>query len=202
MERNNYGIKARIELMDRMAAPDFNLQAKGATSRTERILEEMIDEGWSVPDRLVDELDQAGLVDATRIQEQLITHQADERPMEGRRMELKPNPFLAEIDDGADRLADETKELMDRYEQEIQELDESQLLEEGLLKNRVLDRAVPGHARIREEHYQDARDAKTAELGMGLSQLDERPLGWSHRTSAESMESKRTREREEKGLEI
>jgi len=93
------------------------------------------------------------------------------------RLSLEPNPFLVDLEEREDRMAEMVGELQSRYEQEIQELDEAEIADGNDVKSRFLDRLLPAHARDRAERYADAREAKIYELGVGLAELDVQEFG-------------------------
>lgn len=118
------------------------------------------------------------------------------------RLDLEPNPFLLADDDRDERVASKVSELQGRFEQEIQELDEAEIAADNDLKNRFLDRMLPGHARSRAENYAEARDARMYELGMSLSELDYHELGGAQLSNDESLVREEVQETRKKGLDL
>jgi len=136
--------------------------------------------------------------DATRGEEGAIESHQPQEPQ----LRLEPNPFLGDFDDRQDRMAEKAGELQSQFEQEIQELDEAEISAAADVKNQVLDRLLPGHARTRAENFVDARETKEWELGASLAELDYQEFGAEEPSNDEAIYEKERRESEREELDL
>ena len=140
-----------------------------------------------------------GVAGDTKLEEEVAVEQ---RQPQARYLTLEPNPFLIDVEEKEDRMAEQVGELQSRYEQEIQELDEAEIADASDVKNRVFDRMLPGHARTRAENYVAAREAKEWELGMNLSELDYQEFGVEEPSNDEAVNLEQEQESEEQALDF
>jgi hypothetical protein len=118
------------------------------------------------------------------------------------RLDREPNPFLIDVEEREDRMAEMVGELQSRYEQEIQELDEAEIADAGDLKNRFLDRIFPSNARERAEHYTSERDARMYDLAIELAAAEGVEFGLREPSNDEALRLGEEEELTKKGLDF